>query len=340
MNYLIGLFLIIIQMKTAFSICVHEESVYGLSINNDLVGHETFVLNTENKFVPIGSISVIPFQKYLVQYIEKNDNKKNFKRYNKKYLEYYRYSHIVAFINRTKEQFKNLNYESVKVGESVLGRDLFSIRPKNFDPNKKTIVMFGRHHGDEGTANWIIEGFVKEFLNAGEGYHEDFQLVLYPMVNPDGAEAQSRYNENDRDLNRSWSMDTSKTYDEAKLIHSNLKAYLKNPKQVIISLDMHGSFTKDFIYRVEDDYVTRDFYNHQQQFIDQLGTYDIWQKGRSELSNGHHKMARIVLINGYGLNALTHETPRDIKIKNKPGRSKLSLKAQGSDIFHSLNDIY
>jgi hypothetical protein len=200
--------------------------------------------------------------------------------------------------------------------------------------------MFGRHHGDEGTANWIIEGFVSDFLNASSEYHEQFQLILYPMVNPDGAEAQSRYNENNRDLNRSWSMDNSKTYDEAKIIHNNLRQFLKNPNQVIIGLDMHGSFTKDFIYRVEDNYVDRAFYDHQQEFIDQLGSYDIWQKGNYELSNGHPKMARIVLINGYGLNALTHETPRDIKIKNKPGRSKESLKKQGSDIFNSLGSNY
>ncbi len=36
------------------------------------------------------------------------------------------------------------------------------------DLTKKTIVMFGRHHGDEGTANWIIEGFFKRFLGSAE----------------------------------------------------------------------------------------------------------------------------------------------------------------------------
>ena len=340
MNYLIGLFIILGFVSRVNAICVHEETLYGLSLTEKKIGHETFVLNNENRFIPVEKMEINPFRKYLVQYIKSSEDKKNFKRYNKKYLEYYRYSHVVDFVHKTKEKFRKLGYESIKIGESVLGRNLFSIRPKYFDSNKKTIIMFGRHHGDEGTANWIIEGFISDFLKASSDFHQKFQLVLYPMVNPDGAESQSRYNDNGRDLNRSWSTDFTKTYDEAKIVHASLKDYLKNSKQIVIALDMHGSFTKDFIYRVEDNYVSRLFYNQQQEFIDQLASYDIWQKGNFELSNGHPKMARIVLIDSYGLNALTHETPRDIKIKNKPGRSKLTLEAQGSAIFDSLNSIY
>lgn len=340
MKHLILLLSFAVQSGIGHSRCVHEQVVYGLNLFESSEGHNAYILGDDNRFVLSKDKMINPFKQYTVQYIKENHDKKNFDRYNRKYIEYYRYSHVQSFVKNTKEGFSKLGYESVVVGKSLRGRELFSIRPIHFNPQKKTIVMFGRHHGDEGTANWIIEGFVEEFLNTSSDFHDEFQLVLYPMINPDGAEEQSRYNDNDRDLNRSWSMDPSKTYDEAKLIHRSLKNYLTNPEQVVIALDMHGSFTKDFIYRVEDDYVTRGFYNHQQEFIDHLASYDIWQKGRFELSNGHKKMARIVLINGYGVNALTHETPRDIKIKNSDSRSKLSLAAQGAGILSVLNDIY
>ena len=103
---------------------------------------------------------------------------------------------------------------------------------------------------------------------------------------------------------------------------------------------MHGSFTEDFIYRVKKDYVSSGFFIHQQKFIDELSSYDKWQRGNFQLSNGHKKMARIVLINSYKFNALTHETPRDIKINNSRGRTKADLFKQGSAIFSSIIRLY
>lgn len=317
--------------------CVHEKKEFGVNLF-EMVG-EIRVLTDDGKFINLDKEKINPFDSYTIQYLKHNRNKKNFDRYNRKYIEYYRYSHVQKFVERTKKDFESLGYESVVVGKSILGRDLYGIRPIDFDLNKKTIVMFGRHHGDEGTANWIIEGFVDELLKHREFFSE-YQLVLYPMINPDGAEAQSRYNENDRDLNRSWSFDLSKSYDEARVIHTDLKKFLSHPEQIVIALDMHGSFTKDFIYRVKENYISTDFYRSQQDFIDTLATFDFWQKGNFELSNGHPKMARIVLVKSYGLNSLTHETPRDIRLKNRDGRSKKSLLGQGRSIFVSIRTLF
>lgn len=319
--------------------CVHESMVYGMNLMQKSTQGKIYVETNSGVFIPLERIEINPYREYLIQRAH-TQQKANFPRYNRKYIEYYRYSRVLEFLSESSALIKQKGYITSIVGESVEGRQLLSIRPKIFDKNKKTIIMLGRHHGDEGTANWIIEGFLKSFLIADTSFHKKYQLVLYPMVNPDGAENQSRYNKNGRDLNRSWSATLSKNYDEAKIIHTDLKKVLKNKKNTSIVLDMHGSFYEDFIYRVDYDFIDRDFYNHQQVFIDQLAMYDTWQNGRVNISNGDPRMARIVMIKNYGLNALTHETPRDIKIKNSEGRNKETLMVQGTALFQSIRDLY
>ena len=50
----------------------------------------------------------------------------------------------------------------------------------------------------------------------------------------------------------------------------------------------------------------------QSAFIKQLGKHDSHQNGSAVVSNGHSKMARIYLINKFNINALTHETIRNV----------------------------
>ncbi len=333
--------LVLLLSSHLYAECVHEKIFSGFELQMQKKDHKVFVEKDNGIYEELLYNKINSLQFYRAQLVKKNDHSEgDFTRYNQKYVEYYRYQNIIDFMNSTRTNFTSLGYEISVIGKSLKGRDLYAVKPKNFDSNKKTIVMFGRHHGNEGTANWIIEGFINEFLSATEDFHENYQLLLYPMVNPDGAEAMSRYNENGRDLNRSWGFDITDTYDEAKVIHKNLKPYMKYKSNMPIFLDMHGSFTEDFIYRVKKNYVDISFFNRQQEFIDELAGYDIWQNGVSKLSNGHPKMARLVMVNSYGLNALTHETPRDIKLNSRSRRSKSDLYKQGIAIFQSITNIY
>ena len=328
--------------QSLYAECVHEFSIEGHQFQSKSQGlKNAYVKQPDGTYKSLDKVQFLdPLKTYEIQQSHPKIEYGNFDGYNRRYIEYYEYSHMQDYLKKINSDLHQLNYKYEVVGKSLLGRDLYGVKPVNFDPNKKTIVMFGRHHGDEGTANWIIEGFVNEFLMASSDFHSKYQLLLYPMINPDGAQEQERYNDNGRDLNRSWSVNLSKSYDEAKVIHKDLLPYMQYKDNIVIVLDMHGSFTKDFIYRVEEDYISTDFYEHQQSFIDYLGSLDIWQKGRYELSNGHRKMARIVMVKDYGLHALTHETPRDIKIKNSNGRSKTSLMAQGLDVFTTVQALY
>ena len=333
------LFLITLLSNYTFAECVHERLLSGFEIDHLKSSFNVYVETKNGIFKKVDNKKIIGLKLYKTQLLPKSERSEaEFSSYNKRFIEYYRFKHIVSYLKSLDSILDNHNYKIEVIGKSLRKRNLYAVYPKKIDPNKKTIIMFGRHHGDEGTANWIIEGFVNEFFNQDQMFHEKFQLILYPMINPDGAEAMSRYNDNGRDLNRSWDKRLEFNYDEVKLVHTHLKKLKKNLKQIPIVLDMHGSFTEDFIYRVDKNFKTHEFYKIQQTFIDQLSSYDTWQNGLFKISNGHKKMARIVMINDYNLNALTHETPRDIKLNQ--GRDKGNLFVQGYNILDTIKAIY
>lgn len=331
------LFLFLFSINS-WAVCVNEKVLSGFELSSLQDKYRIFLEGEEGTFFKASGLKSLQFYKVQLQPITSITS--DFDDYNRRYIEYYRYSHIEKFLNKTEQRLGELDYEVTVIGQSLQKRKLFAVKPKNFDENKKTILMFGRHHGDEGTANWIIEGFVTEFLNQDENFHKEYQLVLYPMINPDGAEAQTRYNSKGRDLNRMWSVKVEDSVDEAQVINRDLQPYLVFKKNIPIVLDMHGSFTNDFIYRVKKSFSGIEFFNHQQQFIDELATFDPWQNGAFELSNGHPKMARIVMVKSHGLNALTHETPRDIKLKNSKNRSKEDLIQQGVSLLTTIQNLY
>jgi hypothetical protein len=332
---LLSLFLI----QNTLAECVHEKTVKGSELKSISNDHNVYVEMNDSIYAPLSKVKINSNKLYTIQLFEKKQRLKSGGDYNKKYIEYYSYARMQKYLKESNELIQNAGLETRIVGKSLLGRNLYAVTPVKL-LKKKTILMFGRHHGDEGTANWIIEGFFNEYLTNVD-FRNKYQLILYPMVNPDGTEAKSRYNSNGRDLNRSWNKDSSGDKDEIKTIHADLRRFMsKVQKNIFVALDMHGSFTEDFIYRVKKNYVTREFYNLQQNFIDELGAYDPWQNGNFQQSNGDPGMARIVLINHYKKNAMTHESIRNIPLKNNSGRSKKTLKDQGLAMIKSIENLY
>lgn len=319
--------------------CVHEQFLTLQEIRQ-LPHEQNSFIEVKQRFIPLKDFQklTVASGKYLVQTFHPNQlahhQEGSRSSYNRNYLEYYEYEHLLKYLKRIDPQLKSKGYRTQMIGFSVGGRNLYAIAPRKIDLNKKTILMFGRHHGDEGTANWIIEGFLDRFL----AQDQEYQLILYPMVNPDGAANQKRYNANGRDLNRVWGKSASSSKDEVQTIHQHLEPWLKGLTNTVVVLDMHGSFTEDFIYRVDRRFKSQQFHQHQEDFIQQLGKYDPFQNGNYQTSNGHPKMSRIMLINQYGLNAMTHESIRDIR-KGK-SRTIATLKAQGEAIVQTVHDLY
>ena len=67
---------------------------------------------------------------------------------------------------------------------------------------------------------------------------------------------------------------------------------------------------------------------------------DPWQAGNFQLSNGDSRMARLVLVNRYKKNAMTHESIRNIKLNNRDRRSKADLIDQGLAVFKTVSHLY
>jgi hypothetical protein len=324
----------------SFANCIHEYQLTGEMIKSSKSAKDFYIEVGESIFKKYSlEMQLDPEKSYTVQLGHKFNG--DFDDYNRRYLEYYTYEHMQKFIRENTQLIESFGYNVKVVGKSLQGRDLYRIIPDQISPKKKTVLMTGRHHGDEGTANWIIEGFVMELFNKkNQKWFQNNQLVLYPMINPDGVNMQSRYNKNGRDLNRSWGVNPKKDYDEIKIIHGDIRKLKLDMNRVTVMLDMHGSFTEDFIYRVKRNYVNRGFYGHQQKFIDELAIYDPWQAGNYQLSNGDSRMARLVMIDHYKVNAMTHESIRNVPINNGKGRTIKTLMDQGVAVFKAIENLY
>ena len=184
-----------------FTDCVEEKLVKGSDIS--YIDGTSYIEYEPGRYQKLGPTLKLHDSKIYKVQVNQQISKKT---YNKRYLEYYTYEHLLKFLEENRENFEKLGYQIKPIGQSIEKRNLFSVTPSSMDKAKKTVIMFGRHHGDEGTANWIIEGFLRKlFLEDNAQWFEKNQLVLYPMINPDGANARTRYNSNGYDLNRKWS---------------------------------------------------------------------------------------------------------------------------------------
>ncbi|WP_372651577.1 M14 family zinc carboxypeptidase [Halobacteriovorax sp.] len=319
------------------AVCVHEYDIQGhtlLSQLHTLNEKTTFYQKENGTFEEVSYLKNIhPHKSYRIQETQPHIKKD----YDDRYIKYYQYQRVIEFLSEIGPSLEQLDYKTEVIGKSLENRNLYSIFPKTLDRSKQVILMFARHHGDEGTANWIVEGFLKKAL-ASKKFNDKFQIVLYPMINPDGAQAKRRYNKKGRDLNRSWGSTPSKSYDEIKTIQNHLNKVLLSKTKPIIALDMHGSFTEDFIYRVSKSFAGKDFFNLQQEFISSLSERDQWQAGQYNVSNGHKKMSRILLVRDFNINSLTHESIRDIPLTRN--RTLQHLEDQGRAIVDTLIALY
>lgn len=320
-------------VSTSYAACIHDTKLSGA----DITSFEGSIhIKSGDTYLPPTMLNLEEQKIYDVQISHPSSQGKT--------IEYYTNAHLESYLGQMQTPIESYDYELQVIGHSIEGRDIPAIYPKVIDPNKQTIIMTGRQHGDESTANWIIEGFLDEvFVSAqSHNWHERFQLVIYPIVNPDGAHANSRYNANRRDLNRSWKHDPAQSRDEVQIIHQHLDQLRLPMQNVVAFLDMHGSYWTlnggDFIYHVDSRFRDLSFYNLQKAFIDELAVNDQWN-GRSNISNGDPGMIRIIMVKN-GINALTHETPRDIPENNREGRSVETLKSQGHALFQTIVNLY
>ena len=88
------------------------------------------------------------------------------------------------------------------LGKSVKGNEIFALQ---FGTGPHRILMWSQMHGNESTTTKAVIDLVN-LLNSGDALAQTIlntcQLQIIPILNPDGAEAYTRVNANDVDLNR------------------------------------------------------------------------------------------------------------------------------------------
>lgn len=106
-------------------------------------------------------------------------------------------SHIKPELESLKKDFK-ISIE----GKSVLDKNIYSVQ---VGTGKTKVFMWSQMHGNESTTTKGLFDFLN-FLNSdNELAHkikEDYTLLCIPILNPDGAQAYTRVNANEIDLNR------------------------------------------------------------------------------------------------------------------------------------------
>lgn len=128
--------------------------------------------------------------------------------------EYHDYFGTRKMMNNLNEKYPDL-VKVFSIGKSVLGKDIWSIRITNEKNNQEKLscLIDGCIHGCEWEAgeaclylteylliNFDANETITHILNTSEVY-------IIPLVNPDGREADNRFNANGVDLNRNFDID-------------------------------------------------------------------------------------------------------------------------------------
>ena len=125
--------------------------------------------------------------------------------------EYHDYYGTMQTLNDFNDKFPDL-VDVFSIGESVLGKDIWCIRITNEKNNrdKYSCLIDGCIHGNEWEAGETCL-YLADFLIINFGKNETVTNILntsnvyiVPLLNPDGRDADERWNNNGIDLNRNF----------------------------------------------------------------------------------------------------------------------------------------
>lgn len=106
---------------------------------------------------------------------------------------------VISKIEALKESFDVSQYGALSYDEQRY--PLFMVKTKNFDANKKTILVTGGVHGYETSG---VQGALSFLKNEAANYTDQFNIVCTPCISPWGYETINRWNPLTIDPNRSF----------------------------------------------------------------------------------------------------------------------------------------
>ena len=129
------------------------------------------------------------------------------------------------------ESFKNV-FEITEIGKSVQQRSIYQVQ---IGTGKTKILMWSQMHGNEPTTTkglFDFFNFLSKDSELAQQIKNKYTLLCIPMLNPDGALAYTRENDNSVDLNRD--------------------AYLASQPEMKLLRILYEEFKPDYCYNLHD----------------------------------------------------------------------------------------
>jgi hypothetical protein len=121
--------------------------------------------------------------------------------------------HVFSFLNN----LNNNIFVIENIGKSVLGK---AIKDVTFGSGENKILMWSQMHGNESTTTKAVLDFLRfisKDSDLSNSILKNCTIKIIPILNPDGAEAYTRINANEVDLNRDAQ---ERTQPESKVLRS------------------------------------------------------------------------------------------------------------------------
>ncbi|MCC7495910.1 MAG: DUF2817 domain-containing protein [Fimbriimonadaceae bacterium] len=145
------------------------------------------------------------------------------------------YAEVVRFCSALARQDPRVSVASL--GQSAKGRQIPVVichDPALSPLDQTRILILCRQHGNEPAGTVAMMDLLRDLGNGTWAHPEALRklcLILVPLVNPDGAEANQRHNARDVDLNRDWA---DRTQPETQAIERLARMWQPN-----VVLDLH-----------------------------------------------------------------------------------------------------
>jgi hypothetical protein len=163
------------------------------------------------------------------------------------------YEELTAFVLQLDMDSELLHVDTI--GTSVQGRNIYAMKYSSAefrkDPSKIKVLIFAQQHGNEQSGKEGALLLAGELTKPENQYlFKRLDLVIVPLMNPDGSEENKRRNGNGADLNRNHLILTEP---ETMALHHLFDQY-----QFDVTLDVHEYFPfsdtwKEFGYRNNSD---------------------------------------------------------------------------------------
>lgn len=129
------------------------------------------------------------------------------------------------------------------VGKSLMGKPITMLSSKGSN-GKKLVVVLSRQHPPEVTGYMAMQEFVRTVTGnsaLAQSFRQQYQLVLLPMLNPDGVdEGNWRHSAAGVDLNRDWEHFVQP---ETKAVKEAMLNKVKQQQaRVYFALDFHSTY--------------------------------------------------------------------------------------------------